>query len=87
MMACRLSVSSLVIAAAAFVTLALNPFDDDEQIDVIGREVGLVNASEPGWYIGASGLVENTRWETICLLAAETAKVDRTTNLKLARAS
>jgi len=24
-----------------------NPFDDAEQIDVIGREVGLVNASQP----------------------------------------
>jgi len=44
MMACRLSVSSLVISAGAFLNPASNPFDDDEQIDVIGREVGLVNA-------------------------------------------
>ncbi len=47
MMACRLPFSPLVIVAGAvFLTLAFNPFDADEQIVVIGRAPGLVNASQ-----------------------------------------
>jgi hypothetical protein len=38
-------------------------------------------------YIGTSDPTENTRRKKIRLLAAETTKVDRTTKLKLARAS
>src|SRR6185369_16895730 len=61
MMACRWSVSSLVIAAGAFLNPALNPFDDDEHTDVIGREVGLVNASRPHCIHRRFGPGRNTR--------------------------
>jgi hypothetical protein len=65
----------------------LNPFDDDEQIDVIGREVGLVNASEPRCVRRQFRPERRHPMGGICPLAAETNKVDRTTKLKLARAS
>jgi hypothetical protein len=45
-MACRFSFSTLVIAAGVALDIRIQTlFDDDEQIDVIGREASLVNAS------------------------------------------
>jgi hypothetical protein len=76
----------LIIADAAFPNRS-TPFEDGEQIEVIGREVGLVNASQPSCVHRHFGPDRKYQTRKIRLLAAETTKVDRTTKLKLARAS
>jgi hypothetical protein len=68
------------------VSLASNPFDGDRQIDVIGREAGLVNAFRLA-ASGASGLRGKYHTTPIRRHSAEVNQVDPIPQPKLAHAS